>query len=146
MSESERKIIGDLIAAESVIYGMQADIDREQERVIADLVSPAETVVKKLIALDNRRIDLCNIKVLNEYIRRETGGDRSRFTRAVPPGDDDSFWDTARAALNKARYTASRVKKEFSYIFACVKNNRRRAAILSALTAVGVGDISNYGH
>ena len=62
MSESERKIIGDLIAAESVIYGMQADIDREQERVIADLVSPAETVVKKLIALDNRRIDLCNIK------------------------------------------------------------------------------------
>ncbi len=52
MSESERKIIGDLIAAESVIYGMQADIDREQERVIADLVSPAETVVKKLIALD----------------------------------------------------------------------------------------------
>lgn len=145
MSESERKIIGDLIAAESVIYGMQADIDREQERVIADLVSPAETVVKKLIALDNRRIDLCNIKVLNEYIRRETGGDRSRFTRAVPT-DDDSFWDMARAALDKAGYTASRVKKEFSYIFACVKNNRKRAAILSALTAVGVGDISNYGH
>ena len=72
-----------LISINPILYGLQDAIEKEQERVIADTVSPAHKVVERLVALDNRRIDLCNLKVLYEFIRRETGVEAQGITASA---------------------------------------------------------------
>ncbi|MDE5593026.1 MAG: hypothetical protein K2I75_03735, partial [Clostridiales bacterium] len=64
MSNVGRRVVRAIILINPLLYGLQDKIEKEQEGVIADTASPADKVVKKLIELDNRRIDLCNLKVL----------------------------------------------------------------------------------
>ena len=73
MTRAERRVIENIVETRPRIYGWQESIEREQERVVADLISPAKAIVKKLIALDNMRVDLCNLKVLYEFIKRGLG-------------------------------------------------------------------------
>ena len=48
MRSAERKIIENIILINPLIYGLQDSIEKEQERVIADMTSPADKVIKKL--------------------------------------------------------------------------------------------------
>ena len=117
MRQSERKTIGNIIAVNPYVYSWQAEIEKEQERVIADLVSPAEKVVKKLIELNNRRIDLCNLKVLYGFIERGLGADFSAFTGLIDSNADDTLFDMAAECIKLAGYDAARVQAEFTYLF-----------------------------
>ena len=70
---SERKIIERILRMYPLIYGLADEIEQEQDALISDMALPATVVVEKLIELDNRRIDLCNLKVLRGFIERGLG-------------------------------------------------------------------------
>ena len=96
MRRTERRIIENIMLINPILYDLQDAIEKEQERVIADTVSPAHKVVERLVALDNRRIDLCNLKVLYEFIRRETGVEFAVLENAVRLGADSALFERAR--------------------------------------------------
>ena len=124
MTRAEEKIIENIIATRPRIYGWQESIEREQERVIADLVSPAKTVIKRLIELDNMRVDLCNLKVLYEFIKRGVGEDVDSIFDE-PFGAPQTVYEKAKKQMELAGYTLERAKDEFDYLFVKLKQKRR---------------------
>lgn len=124
MQKAERKTIENIILIEPMIYGLQDKIDREQESVVSDMTAPASKTVEKLIALDNRRIDLCNLKVLYGFIERGLR-DRFELLRAcAASGTDCSLFDVAAEQMRLAGYTVARAAREFEYLFKLVKRKR----------------------
>lgn len=117
MRQSDRKAISNIIAVNPYVYKWQAEIEKEQERVIADLVSPAEKVVKKLIELDNRRVDLCNLKVLYGFIERGLGAEFSTFVGLMTSSVGGRLFDKAKTCIERAGYDTARVTAEFEYLF-----------------------------
>ncbi len=125
MSNVGRRVVRAIILINPLLYGLQDKIEKEQEGVIADMTSPADKVVKKLIELDNRRIDLCNLKVLYGFIERGLGEKFELLRACVFSGINCDLYKTAEAQIELAGYTAERADKEFSYLFKLLKNKGR---------------------
>lgn len=134
MRREFRRAIAGIIEIQPYIYGIESKIEKEQEKVIADMTSPAEKVVKKLIELDNRRIDLCNLKVLYAFMEKGLGADFALFKTVVLSNADSKLYDRAEEEIKRVGYDAGRALKEFGYLF---KSLKRRAKPL-VKSAVGV--------
>lgn len=133
MSNIERRIIRDIILINPLLYGLQDKIEKEQDGVIADMTSPADKVVKKLIELDNRRIDLCNLNVLYGFIERGLG-DRFELLRSCAfAGVNSDLYKLAAKQIELAGYTVERADKEFSYLFKLLKNKGKRKKVLGGV-------------
>lgn len=124
MRSAERKIIENIILIYPLLYGLQDKIEREQERVIADDESPADKVVKRLFELDNRRIDLCNLKVLHGFIEEGLGEKFGLLQSCVFGGTPCDLYSLAARQLERAGYTVERAQKEFEYLFKTIKRKR----------------------
>lgn len=139
MSNIGRKIIRAIILINPLLYGLQQQIESEQDAVIADTAMPAEKAVKKLIELDNRRIDLCNLKVLYGFIERGLG-DKFELLRACAfSGIGCNLYGTALRQIELAGYTAERADKEFAYLFKLLKTKSRVKKVMggtATLTSV----------
>ncbi len=117
MKRAERKIIAAILSVKPYLYSWQDEIEEEQEQVISDLSAPAAKTVEALIALDNKRIDLCNLNVLYGFIERELGAAFSAFSEFAASGVDSPFFDAAKAAIGRAGYDIERARTEFAYLF-----------------------------
>ena len=131
MTRAERRVIENIVETRPRIYGWQESIEREQERVVADLISPAKAIVKKLIA-----VDLCNLKVLYEFIKRGLGECTDRIF-GEPDGAPHSAYETAKKQVELSGYTLERAKNEFDYLFAKLKRKRRASRGCIAASAAG---------
>ena len=125
MSSVGRRVVRAIILINPLLYGLQDKIEKEQEVVISDMTSPADKVVKKLIELDNRRIDLCNLKVLYGFIERGLGEKFELLRSCAFSGINSDLYQTAEAQMALAGYTAERADKEFAYLFKLLKNKGR---------------------
>lgn len=133
MTINKRKTVRDIIRINPMLGGLQSSIEKEQESVVADTVSPAAKVVQRLIELDNRRIDLCNLNVLYGFIERGLG-DKFELLRACALADVNSdLYDTAERQVELAGYTLSRAEREFSYLFKRLKTKRGRRKIAKSM-------------
>ena len=130
MSIKGRGIIRDIIRINPLLYGLQEKIDREQDCVIEDMTSPAEKVVQKLIELDNRRIDLCNLKVLYAFIERGLGDKFELLRSCAFSGVDCDLYKLAVSQIELAGYTLERAENEFKYLFKLLNNKPRRKKLL----------------
>lgn len=117
MQRVDRSVIDKIIAVRPFLYAWQDEIDEEQKNVIDDLSMPAKKTVERLIALDNMRIDLCNLKVLYAFIERELGAAFSTLVECSKRGIGGKLYDAAGAAVKLAGYDTDRARKEFGYIF-----------------------------
>ncbi len=122
MKRTARRIIDSIIAIRPYIYGLQDKIDEEQERIISDLAMPAIKTADALIRLNDRRVDLCNLKVLYAFIARELGADFSVLKNVSLFGGDSVLYDKAKSAVELSGYTLDRVRTEFSYLFKALPN------------------------
>lgn len=136
MRRTERRIIDNIILINPILFGLQDAIEKEQERIIADTVSPAHKIFERLVALDNRRIDLCNLKVLYEFIRRETGVEFAVLENAVQIGADCVLYEKARRAVERAGYSLERAARELAYLFKLIKRPRRKRVVPPSEQAV----------
>ena len=136
MSSVGRRVVRAIILINPLLYGLQDKIEKEQDGVIADMTSPADKVVKKLIELDNRRIDLSNLKVLYGFIERGLG-DKFELLRACAfSGVNSDLYKIAEKQIELAGYTAERADREFAYLFKLLKNRcKRKKVIDSAVSA-----------
>ncbi|MCH5155009.1 MAG: hypothetical protein J1F69_00235 [Clostridiales bacterium] len=125
MSNIGRRIIRAIILINPLLFGLQDKIEKEQEAVIADMTSPADKIVKKLIELDNRRIDLCNLKVLYGFIERGLGEKFELLRSCAFSGINCNLYTAAERQIELAGYTAERAEKEFSYLFKLLKHKGR---------------------
>ena len=132
MKLKDKKAIRNIILINPMICGLQDIIEREQESVIADMETPAAKIVGKLIALDNRRIDLCNLKVLYGFIERGLGEKFELLRACVFGGFDCGLFELAAKQLELAGYTATRVGEEFEYLFKTLKGGKRAKKISGA--------------
>ncbi len=123
---NEKRVIESIILINPLLYGLQDKIEREQETVIEDVTSPAERVVEKLIALDNRRIDLCNLKVLYGFIERGLGEKFGILRSCVFAGVGCGLYKLAAAQLELCGYDAGRCEAEFGYLFRLLKKSGKR--------------------
>ncbi|MBD5131944.1 MAG: hypothetical protein HDT28_05065 [Clostridiales bacterium] len=133
---TERRTIDNVILINPLICGLQNVIEREQESVIADLVTPAHKIVQKLFKLDNRRIDLCNLNVLYGFIERALGDKFGLFRSCVfggVAGDSDDY-KIALSAIELAGYTVERINTEFEYLFKLIKRKPKRAVKSAGFT------------
>lgn len=124
---SERKVIECIIRIEPLIYGLADKIEKEQEVLISDMSSPTVVVVEKLIELDNRRIDLCNLKVLYGFIERGLGEKFEVLRSCVFAGVNSGLYKTAAKQLECAGYTVERCNVEFDYLFKLLKKISKTA-------------------
>lgn len=119
MKRAEKAVIENIMALSPYIYGLQESIEREQKRVINDMTSPAKKVVERLFELDNRRIDLCNIAVLNEFIKRGV-------TQPLDAEFGERAYREAKHAIELAGYTLDRAESEFAYLFKKLKTAKKK--------------------
>lgn len=133
MSINGRGVIRDIIRINPLLYGLQKKIDKEQDSVIEDMTSPAEKIVKKLIVLDNRRIDLCNLKVLYAFIERGLGDKFELLRSCAFSGVDCDLYKLAVRQIELAGYTLARAKEEFAYLFKLLKNKGKRKKHISGV-------------
>lgn len=138
MQRTERQTIENIIAIYPFINGLQEKIEREQERVIADMSAPARKTVEKLIELDNRRVDLCNLKVLYAFIRRGLGDRFAALENDIAIHADSGLIELAIRQVELAGYSAARAEKEFSYLFRLIKRTNSVKKIAHA-QAVAIG-------
>lgn len=136
MQANSHKIIRSIILIYPLLYGLQDKIEKEQESVIADMTSPADKVVKRLIALDNRRIDLCNLKVLYGFIERGLGDKFELLRSCAFSGVSSELYKIAARQIELAGYTVERADKEFSYLFKLLKNKSKRRKAISGIARV----------
>lgn len=139
-----RRIIRDIILINPLLYGLQDKIEKEQDGVIEDMTSPADKVVKKLIELDNRRIDLCNLKVLYGFIERGLGDKFGLLRSCAFSGVYCDLYKAAQKQIELAGYTVERADKEFSYLFKQLKNKGRRKKLLGGAERNSELRIKNY--
>ncbi len=126
MLRTDRKVIENIIAVYPYIFKWQDEIEKEQEGILGDMISPAKTVVEKLIALDNRRIDLCNLKVLYAFIERALGARFGEFTGCIESGLDSPLFGIALEAILGAGYDLDKARHDFGYLFKRVQYKRRK--------------------
>lgn len=131
MQRVDRSVIDKIIAARPYLYGWQDEIEKEQGKIIADLTAPAKKTVEALIALDNRRIDLCNLKVLYAYIERELGAAFSSFVECSRMKISSPMYDTAIRAIKLAGYDIERARLEFAYLFKRIKIKKQKPVDLT---------------
>ncbi len=125
MQRNDRNVIDKIIAVRPYLYAWQDELDEEQERIIGDWDASAVKTAERLIALDNRRIDLCNLKVLYAFIERELGAAFSAFTECMRVGSGGRLYDAAGNAIKRAGYDAERAGKEFGYLFKRLRKSKR---------------------
>ena len=131
---NERRVIEKILLINPMLYVLQEKIEQEQNELIADIASPAEKVVKRLIELDNKRIDLCNLKVLYGFIERGLG-DKFELLRACAlSGGNCGLYKLAVKQIELAGYTVERVDSEFYYLFKLLKRRRRAKTVVTAVT------------
>lgn len=130
---SERKIIERILRMYPLIYGLADEIEQEQDALISDMALPATVVVEKLIELDNRRIDLCNLKVLRGFIERGLGERYELLNACAFAGVNSALYKLAAKQLLCAGYTAERCEAEFSYLFKLLKKKPGRKKLLPKL-------------
>ena len=135
MQTNAHKIIRSIILIYPLLYGLQDKIEKEQDGVIADMTSPADKVIKKLIALDNRRIDLCNLKVLYGFIERGLGDKFELLRSCAFSGVSSELYKIAARQIELAGYTVERADKEFSYLFKLLKNKGKRKKAISGVVS-----------
>ncbi len=128
MQRVDRNVIDKIIAVRPFIYAWQDEIDEEQERVINDLESPAKKTVERLIALDNMRIDICNLKVLYAFIERELGAAFGTLLECSRRRLGGKVYDAAGAAIKLAGYDVDRARREFGYIFKRLRISKSNSA------------------
>ena len=136
--DRERKAIEFIILIDPLLYGLQDVIESEQDEVIADTVSPAEKVVEKLIALDNRRIDLCNLKVLYGFIERGLGEKFELLRSCVHADIGCELYGLAVRQIELAGYTVERVEREFEYLMKLVKRKKKRVVVPKQLAGLRI--------
>lgn len=131
---TQRKVIEYIIRINPLLCGLQRKIEREQESVIADTVSPAHKAVEKLIELDNRRIDLCNLNVLHAFIERGLGAEFGVLRSCAFAGASSPLYAVAARQIELAGYDIARCDREFSYLFKLLKRNtvKKKAAIIGS--------------
>lgn len=129
MQRADREVIDNIIRADDTIDRLQKEIENEQERVLGDLISPALKIAEKLIALDNRRVDICNLRVLNIFIRNGLGDGVSLLDSGIVCRERRALYEKAKRQVEKAGYTLDRARIEFAYIFNKLKA-RRSACVL----------------
>lgn len=110
MRVKEKRVIECIVLINSRLEKLQKRIENEQEKIVADLGMPAKVAVQRLVALDNRRIDLCNLHVLYTFIMDGAKADFPNLAAA-------DFYQTAKRQIELAGYTIERCEKEFSYLF-----------------------------
>lgn len=141
MTRADKKTIDCIIAINPMIYALQDKIEKEQEGVIADMTSPAKSVVKRLIELDNRRVDLCNLKVLFAFISLGLGDGLFLLQNSAGSTECDELYERAKRAIEKAGYSVARAKDEFSYLFDKLSKRKKKR------TACGlVGETPNAAY
>ena len=129
MTRADKNIIDCIIAINPMIYALQDKIEKEQEGVIADMTSPAKSVVRRLTELDNRRVDLCNLKVLFAFISLGLGDSLFLLQNSAGSSACDELYRRAARAIGKAGYSVARAREEFSYLFdKMLKGKRKRLA------------------
>ncbi len=123
MKRTEKVLIEKIVIINPILGKLQDKLEREQSEVIKDLVSPAKRVIERLMDIDRRRVDLCNLNVLYGFIRRELGDE----TDTLPslPYENDGLFDRALTAIGHAGYDADRVKKEFGYLLDKISVKKR---------------------
>ncbi len=117
MKREDRRIIAGIIALRGKVYEISDGIKKEQERVISDMLMPAKKAAASLIALDNRMVDICNVKVLYAFMERELGKDMSVLIDRIKHGEDSPLFRVAENGIKKAGYSLSRAKTELMYLF-----------------------------
>lgn len=117
MLRSERRIIDGILLINPMLEKLQRKIEDEQERVIADMLSPAKKIVEALYALDDRRIDLCNLNVLYSFIEDGLGSSFAVLLSCAKSGADSALYARARSCIERAGYTLERAERDFSYLF-----------------------------
>ncbi len=122
MNSADRKTIDNIIRINKFIPILQDKIEKEQESVIEDMTAPALKTVEKLIALDNRRIDLCNLNVLYGFMRRKLGERFCVLNTCTIANADSGLYDLAREAMGECGYDTQRARDEFSYLFKQLKS------------------------
>lgn len=125
MQRANRKVIENILLIYPFIYGLQDKIEAEQKTVVSDTLSPAKKIVERLIALDNRRVDLCNLAVLYAFIKRGLGGDFALLERCAAVGADSPLFDVAEKHIRLAGYGLERARNEFGYLFKLIKKKPR---------------------
>lgn len=141
MKRTARNIINNILAIHPYIYGLQDKLDDEQEHIIGDLCMPALKAAESLIKLNDRRVDLCNLKVLYAFIERELDGDFSVLENVALSGGDSALYDKAKRAVEIAGYTLERVKAEFAYLFKSISSGgkKKKAAAQTSAPTVYAG-------
>lgn len=130
MRKDARRVIGNILLIYPMLSGLQNEIEKEQERIIGDLISPARKIMDALIALDNRRVDLCNLAVLYRFIERELGVEFSALCAAAESECDGVLFLRAQKAISRAGYDIPRVKSEFAYLFKALPRKRIKPRVM----------------
>ena len=125
MNSADRKTIDGIILINKYIPTLQEKIEKEQKRVIGDMVAPARKTVDALIALDNRRIDLCNLNVLYGFIERKLGERFCVLETCAAAHAASGLYDLAAEAMGECGYDAQRARDEFNYLFKQLKASPR---------------------
>lgn len=128
MTRSEKNAIADIIRIYPYIYGLQDKIDKETERIISDKAMPTKAVIAALKDIENRRIDLCNLKVLYGVIERGLAGEFSLFKLCAVERLDTALFSRAEKCIKSVGYDAKRVIKEFKYLFNKLSSPRKKAS------------------
>ncbi len=136
---NERKVIECIIRINPLIYGLQDKIEQAQDALISDMALPAERVVRELIELDNRRVDLCNLVVLYGFIERGLGEDFPRFKSCVFAGERCDLHGAAALQIELAGYDATRCENEFGYLFKTLKPIAKRRTVAAVVPEMRFG-------
>lgn len=128
MTRSEKNAIADIIRIYPYIYGLQDKIDKETERIVRDKDMPTKTVIAKLKDIENRRIDLCNLKVLYGIIEKELRDEFPLLKLCANEKLDCTLFPRAEKCIKNVGYDAKRVIKEFKYLFNKLASARKKAS------------------
>ena len=126
MTRSEKNAIADIIRINPFIYELQDIIDEETESIIEDKAMPTSAAIAQLKKIENRRVDLCNLKVLYGIMERELKEQFSVLKACAVRHDDCTLFLRAEKSLKSVGYDAKRVIKEFKYLFVKLGRPKRK--------------------
>lgn len=130
MKLADRKVIANIVRIQPLLYKLSDKLEKEQEALLGDMCMPAKKVVAALVAIDNRRVDLCNLKVLYGFIEREIGSSVELLSaHGALSALGDGLFDRAETAISRCGYNVERARAEFAYLFDKLKSKRNPAAI-----------------
>lgn len=129
MKLADRRIIANIVRIQPLLYKLQDRLEKEQETLLGDMCMPAKKVVAALVDIDNRRVDLCNLKVLYGFIERELGSSVELLSAHGALTVPDSYFERAETAISHCGYGVERARAEFAYLFDKLKSKRNPAAV-----------------